>query len=316
MHFVIFLPDTFYSSIASAWAEILEAIRELDPASGLTWEFVRGRGSGVSKIGTAFPAKRAATRKIDVLAVLAGASSSVDLTVQLLERQALQAQPVLRRAERDQAIVAATCAAAYLVAQEGMLNGRRATISWWLKDAARQRFPMVRWEPSRLFVKSGRFYTSGAGFAGLDLLSVLLRDIGFARQERQVRRWLVLPPLRESQVPYEEQRAPSPADPFEAKLARVLRSDLSRLSVPELARLLAMSQRTLARQFGERLHLSPIRWLQQQRIEMAKSLLHSTRLTIAEVCEKIGYEDVPSFTRLFAKTTGMAPREYRRELIG
>jgi AraC family transcriptional activator FtrA len=315
MHFGLFLPHTFYSGVASAIAEILQLVGEVDPRSGITWEYLSPRRRAVSKIGTTFPARTMPSRRLDVLILHAGAAPEIPETMELLAAQSRQARPYLRRAARDGAIVAGTCSAAYFMADAGLLDGRRATVTWWLKHQMKQRFPAVKWEPSRLVTRAGRYYTSGAGFAGLELLSALLCDLGFAAQERRVRRLLVLPPSRGSQTPYEPRPIAS-RDPFEAKLQKIAQQDLGALNVSGLKRALGVSLRTLARQFGERVHTTPHKWIQQQRIETAKEMLHATSLNIGEIGQRVGYRDLPSFTRVFTRTVGMPPGEYRRQLVG
>ncbi len=220
---------------------------------------------------------------------------------------------MIRQARRDGAVVATTCGAAYLLAASGSLNGKRATISWWLKEAAQQQFPKVRWEPSRLVVRQGRIYTSGAGFSGVDLIATLLVDLGFRKEERHIRKLMALPPVRQFQSPYEivpNERA----SPFEDKLDKLSQENLPHLDLPLLAQKLGMSARTVSRMFFTELKTSPGKWVQAKRLQTARSLLEATRLTISEVCYRVGYQDLASFSRLFSKTTGMAPGEYRKHL--
>jgi transcriptional regulator GlxA family with amidase domain len=70
----------------------------------------------------------------------------------------------------------------------------------------------------------------------------------------------------------------------------------------------------VASRFVHELQTTPGRWIQEKRIETARALLERTRLSISEVCYRIGYQDVASFSRLFSNTTGMAPGEFRRQV--
>jgi transcriptional regulator GlxA family with amidase domain len=80
-----------------------------------------------------------------------------------------------------------------------------------------------------------------------------------------------------------------------------------------LADELGLSARTLSRRFHDTLNISPGRWIQEKRLQKAKALLEKTRLSVSEICFQVGYEDVASFSRLFSKSTGMAPGEFRRQ---
>jgi transcriptional regulator GlxA family with amidase domain len=150
----------------------------------------------------------------------------------------------------------------------------------------------------------------------LELTKALITDLGFAQEERMVRKLLLLPPSRKFQSPYEfalEELA-SEADPFARKLDQLAKGSISSLDVESLARAIGVSPRTLARRFFEVLQTTPGRWIQERRLETARALLEKTKLSVAEICYRVGYEDVASFSRLFSRSTGMAPGEFRRQV--
>jgi transcriptional regulator GlxA family with amidase domain len=180
---------------------------------------------------------------MDVLILLTGLGSELAPTPALLDVESRRAYPLLKQALKQGAVIAATCGAAYILADAGILDGKRATISWWLKKEVFQRFPDVKWEPSRILVQDGKIYTSGGGFSGLELLSALLSDLGFSQQERRMRKVMVLPPSRQFQSPY-EMTLDAPSSPFEIKLNR-------------LAKELSLSSRTLSRKFLDELQMTP-----------------------------------------------------------
>lgn len=314
MHVVIYLSSAFYAAIAATIIETLEAVNEVSGAKVFSFEFVAKQARAVSKSGIRFRASTEPSKKMDVLIVLAGAESEIPKTVRLLDRETKHVLPLVERAQRQGSIIAATCGASYLLAGSGILNGKRSTISWWLKKEASRRFPAVRWEPSRLIIRQGRIYTTGAGFSGLELITTLLLDLGLSKEERQVRKIMVLPPSRQFQSPYEES-FPAATDPFEKQLNRFSRENIRDLDLQFLARRLGMSSRSLSRKFIKELQTTPGKWIQEKRLEMARALLETTRLTVAEICHRIGYQDVASFGRLFAKSTGMPPADFRRQIV-
>ncbi len=299
MHVVVYLPSAFYSAIASTVVETLQAVNDVHGSALFSFEFVAKHPRAVSKSGISFPAKIRPSKRMDVLILLAGLRPEISETLRLLDQESEHTKPLIRLAQRQGAVIASTCGAAYLLAASGLLDGKRSTISWWLKKEAGRRFPKVRWEPSRLIIRQGRIYTSGAAFSGLELITTLLIDLGFAKEERQVRKLMVLPPSRQFQSPY-EMPVPEPVDAFEKKLNALSKENLPRLNIELLAQRFGMSPRTLSRRF----------------FETARTLLEATRLSVSEVCYRVGYQDVASFSRLFAKTTGMPPGEFRKEIQG
>jgi transcriptional regulator GlxA family with amidase domain len=314
VHVVIYLPSAFYAAIAATIIETLAAVNEVSSAKVFSFEFVAKRALAISKSGIRFKANTEPSKKMDVLILLAGAESEIPQTVRLLEQETKRVLPLIERAQRQGSIIAATCGASYLLAGAGILDGKRSTISWWLKKEAGRRFPAVRWEPSRMIVRQGRIYTTGAGFSGLELITTLLVDLGFEKEERQVRKLMVLPPSRQFQSPYEE-AFPDVRDPFEKQLNEFSKDNIRELDLRFLANRLGMSFRTLSRKFKNELQITPGKWIQNKRLEMARALLEMTRLSVSEICYRIGYQDVASFSRLFAKSTGMPPADFRRQIV-
>ncbi|WP_352698113.1 helix-turn-helix transcriptional regulator [Mesorhizobium sp. M0152] len=102
-------------------------------------------------------------------------------------------------------------------------------------------------------------------------------------------------------------------EPFRDRVEALAKKQLRRLDLALLGRELGLAPRTLARRFSDELHTTPGRWIQDQRIDAAKSLLESTRLGIVEVCYQVGYQDAASFSRLFMRAVGLSPGEYRRQ---
>ncbi|AXC12165.1 Transcriptional regulator, AraC family [Acidisarcina polymorpha] len=313
MHVVLYLPAAFYSAIASTLVETLQAVNQVRGEDVFTFEFVSKARLARSMSGITYPTKPRPTRQMDVLVLLTGVGTNATEAICALERQTEEAKSLVLLAQRQKAIIAATCGASYILANLGLLDGKKATISWWLKKEVRDRFPRVRWDAAQIILKDGRIYTTGAAFAGLELISKLLIDLGFAKEEGQVRKLMVLPPARTSQNPYEIAGLEESTS-FEKQLRRVVKGNLSKVDIAFLANGLKTSPRTLSRRFIEELQTSPGKWIQEQRLNTAKTLLESTSLGVSEICIRVGYRDVASFGRLFTRTTGVTPGRYRREV--
>ncbi len=315
-HVVIWLPVSFYSAVASTFVEILELVNSIKRAKVFSFEFVSKSSPSSSTSGISFSSSISPSRKMDVLVLLAMPGLDVPQLVRALESESKYSKPIIALAQRQDAIIAAHCGGCFLLAGSGALDGKRSTISWWLKTEAARRFPKVRWDASRILVRDGRIYTCGGGFSGLELAKALLLDLGFAKEERIVRKLLLLPPARRLQSPYEFplDRLSEDESRFALRLNKLSKKNLRTLNLDFLAKELGMSRRTMSRRFNDELKTSPGKWIQERRLEVAKALLESTKLGIADICHRIGYEDAASFSRLFSKVTGLAPGEYRQQI--
>lgn len=313
MHFVIYLPKGFYAAIAATIVETIQAVNDQLESDLITYDFIASEKQSVSKSGIFFNCKTKPTRSMNVLILLAGMKSISSPLGESFRTEENETAPLIRAALKEDAVIAATCGAPYLLANYGILNNKKATISWWLKNQAMALFPEVHWKASQILIKDENIYTSGGGFSGMEMITTILENAGFAAEIRKVRKLLVFPPTRQFQSPYEFPLEIE-RSPLETELNTILKSGPENLNTEKLATALGMSSRTMSRRFKEELATSPGKWIQQKRIELAISLLEETEETISEICYKVGYEDLSSFSRLFVKTTGMSPTEYRRQI--
>ena len=203
---------------------------------------------------------------------------------------------------------------AFVLAQAGLLDGRRATTHW--RDTARlaAAFPEVRMDQDVLFVDHGDVATSAGTGAGVDLCLHLVRADHGAAYAAQIARNMVLPPHREgSQLQYAAQPAPAKADESLAPVPEWATSRLdTRLTLAHLAERAGLSGRTLARRFAEQLGTSPGQWLIGQRIDAARVLLEQTDLPVEAIATRVGLTSAVNLRRRFRTHLGTTPGAYRR----
>ncbi|MEV0280752.1 helix-turn-helix domain-containing protein [Streptomyces sp. NPDC050610] len=220
----------------------------------------------------------------------------------------------LRAAHRRGARIAAICTGAFVLAQAGLLDGRRATTHW--RDAPRlaAAFPEVRVDQDVLFVDHGDVATSAGTGAGIDLCLHLVRSDHGAAYAAQIARNMVLPPHREgSQLQYAAQPVPAKADESLAPVLEWAASRLdARLTLDRLAEHAGLSSRTLARRFTEQLGTSPGQWLLGQRIDAARVLLEQTDLPVEAIATRVGLTSAVNLRRRFRAHLGTTPGAYRR----
>lgn len=223
-------------------------------------------------------------------------------------------RPVIERLASlpPEAPLAASCYGTFVLAASGLLDGRLATTTWWLRDAFSQRFPAVRLDADRALAEDGRCITGGAMTAHTDLSLHVLRRLFGARLAREVAGIMLVDGTRSSQRPFMsmprrfvDPLAQAAADRLAASLAEAVDST-------GLAAALGVSYRTLHRRFSAAAGMAPLAYLQALRVERAKELLEDSRASLERIVEQVGYSDVPAFRRLFLRQVGVSPAQYRQ----
>ncbi|MFI0453452.1 helix-turn-helix domain-containing protein [Actinomadura sp. 6N118] len=220
----------------------------------------------------------------------------------------------LRAAHQRGARIVAICTGAFVLAQAGLLDGRRAATHWRHAAQLAATFPEVQVDPDVLYVDHGDVATSAGTGAGIDLCLHLVRSDHGAAYAAQIARNMVLPPHREgSQLQYATQPAPARADESLAPLLEWATSQLdTRLTVGRLAERAGLSSRTLARQFTEQLGTSPGQWLLGQRLDAARILLEQSNLPVEAIATRVGLASAVNLRRRFRAHFGTTPGTYRR----
>ncbi|MFE6225993.1 GlxA family transcriptional regulator [Streptomyces sp. NPDC057854] len=220
----------------------------------------------------------------------------------------------LRRAAEAGARMVSLCTGAFALAEAGLLDGRRATAHWMHTAQLAERYPKVRVDDSVLYVDDGDVLTSAGLTAGLDLcLHLVRRDLG-AHVANQLARRMVVPAHRTGgQAQFIDLSVPTTDDRSLAPVLDWARAHLDRpLTVEDLARRASMSTRTLHRRLHAATGTTPLRWLLNQRLARAQSLLESTDLPIEKIGELSGLGTANNLRHHFLRQVGVSPSDYRR----
>ncbi|MEV7093307.1 helix-turn-helix domain-containing protein [Amycolatopsis sp. NPDC051045] len=220
----------------------------------------------------------------------------------------------LRAAYRRGTRIVAICTGAFVLAQAGLLDGRRAATHWRHTAQLAATFPEVQVDPGVLYVDHGDVATSAGTGAGIDLCLHLVRSDHGAAYAAEIARSMVLPPHREgNQLQYATQPAPAKAD---ESLAPLLEWATSRIDTPltvgRLAERAGVSSRTLARRFTEQLGTSPGQWLLDQRLNATRVLLEQTDLPVEAIATRVGLASAVNLRRRFRAHLGTTPGAYRQ----
>lgn len=207
------------------------------------------------------------------------------------------------------------CTGATLLAAAGLLQGRRATTHWRFVESFARHHPSVVWDPDPIWVRDGRFYTSAGISAGMDLAIALLEEDAGSAVALDVARHMVMFLRRPgSQAQFSVALA---AQATERRVLQELQAwiagNLDRdLSVETLAARAAMSARNFARVFTRELGATPARYVEQARIEAARTRLQSSDDGVERIARRCGFSSAELMRRAFVRHLNVSPSQYRK----
>jgi transcriptional regulator GlxA family with amidase domain len=220
------------------------------------------------------------------------------------------ASELLHDYARRNVTVTAACIGTFILAESGLLNGHRATTTWWLAPMFRSRYPDVELEDSSMLVHSGRFVTAGAALGHMDLALWLVRSV--SPQLASLTAQYLIVDSRPSQSAYALTDHLVHTDPLVGKFESWARANLARgFSLNAAARAVGSSKRTLARRLDAVLGKSPLEYVQALRVERAVHLLKTTRASVDEIAARVGYSDGVTLRALLRRSRNTGVREIR-----
>jgi transcriptional regulator GlxA family with amidase domain len=210
--------------------------------------------------------------------------------------------------------IASVCTGAFVLAETGLLDGKKATTHWGFVRQFRKRYPRVKCRPDALITDEGDLFCSGGSNSCIDLSLYLVEKLCGRTVAIQCAKAMVYDLGRSTQAPYSALIAKrSHRDGMIHDAQNLIEEHFSqRLGVSMLARRANMSERTFQRRFKEATGDTPVNFLQKVRIEAARDLLETGNRSFEEITCMVGYEDPGSFRKIFLRQTGLLPRDYQR----
>ncbi|MFT4067002.1 GlxA family transcriptional regulator [Paraburkholderia sp.] len=209
--------------------------------------------------------------------------------------------------------VASVCSGAFLLAEAGLLNGRRVVTHWARCDELAQRYPRLRVETDPIFIRDGAIWTSAGVTAGIDLaLALLEEDHGRAMALDVARELVVFLKRPGGQSQFSAMLSLQNGDDRFGELHVWMASHLaSDLSVPALARRMHMSERSFMRHYKTQTGRTPARAVEQLRVEAAQRLLCETGWSVKRIAARCGFGSEETMRCGFGRVLGVAPQVYR-----
>ncbi len=210
-------------------------------------------------------------------------------------------------------ILTAACNGNFLLAEAGVLNGKRATTHWSLIDVFRKRYKEITLEPEKIIVDNGSILSAAGVTAYFNLALFLVERYGSKELALTSAKVFLVDSGRKIQTPYQMfQVAKNHGDDEIVSIQDWLENNFNEnITLERMAEVCNLGKKTLMRRFKKVTGETPLIYLQKLRIENAKRLLESKRVSFNEITWKVGYNDVSSFHRVFKSQTGLTPIEYR-----
>ena len=283
--------------IAGAYGGGAYALRVLAP----------GAGPVTSSAGAAMTAEALDEGPYDTI-VVAGGDGTREAIVQAV------IAPWLRRQAQTARRIASVCSGAYLLAEAGLLEGRRCTTHWSRSDHFTRLYANVRLEPDRIFVRDGPVWTSAGITAGIDLaLALIEEDLGSTIARRTAQQLVVHHRRPGGQSQFSTLLEMGGINGRFGALMDWARERLSEtLSVERLAEQAAMSPRNFARAFVAEVGVTPAKAMERLRLEAARLRVETTLEPIDRVAEASGFGDPERMRRAFLRAFGQPPQALRR----
>ncbi len=210
--------------------------------------------------------------------------------------------------------IASVCTGALVLAEAGLLDGRRATTHWGSCDVLAQRYPAVRVDPDPIFVRDGETWTSAGVTAGIDMaLAMVEDDLGRDVALAIARRFVVFLKRPGGQSQFSAQLSGQFAEqpPLRDLQAWVVEHLGEDLSVERLANQVAMSVRNFSRAFHREVGVTPARFVERARVEDARRRLEDTVTSVEEIAVGCGFGTAETMRRTFLRVLRVTPTDYR-----
>jgi transcriptional regulator GlxA family with amidase domain len=222
----------------------------------------------------------------------------------------------LRAMRHRGAILCSTCSGALLLADAGLLDGEETTSHWILQRIFRELFPKVclRLDRELIVSRDERLVMSGASTAWYDLVLYLISRYAGPATAQALAKFMMVQWHADGQTPYLPFEEPMQHGDRAVKEAQLWLREHWRDPNPVEGMIAQsrLSPRNFARRFRKATGLAPLAYVQRLRIERAKQMMENTPTAIDEISAEVGYEDASFFRRIFKRTVGLKPVDYRR----
>lgn len=225
----------------------------------------------------------------------------------------------IRQQANDLERLCSVCTGLFVLARTGLIDECATTTHWQHVDEARAAFPNLRIEPDALFLRQGKFATSAGVTAGIDLaLSLVEEDFGPSIAARVARHLVVFVQRPGDQRQFSSllREQTHTRDAFADLIPWISEHLAQPLSARGLAERVNLSERQFRRRFQALTGQTPVKYVEQLRIETACERLVHDSTSMDQIARSVGYDNEDSFRRAFLRLRGVSPSEFRARFSG
>lgn len=226
-----------------------------------------------------------------------------------------EAIPYFKKLHEQGSSLASLCIGAFLLAETGLLSGKKCSTHWAYMNEFKERYPDVEVEDGAIITEYDTIYSSGGASSLWNLILYLVEKFADRETAIMVSKYFALDFGRDSQSQFaifKGQR--NHGDDAIQKVQDYIEKNYSiKISIENLANLIHSGRRTFERRFQKATNNTPLEYIQRVRIEAAKNFFEASRKNVTEIMLNVGYTDTKAFRDIFKKLTGLTPIEYRNK---
>lgn len=226
-----------------------------------------------------------------------------------------EAIPHFTRLHKNGSSIASLCIGAFLLAETGLLKGKKCSTHWAYLHEFKKRYPDIEVEDGTIITEHERIYSSGGANSIWNLLLYLVEKYTDRETAILISKYFAIDIGRENQSQFAIFKGQqNHGDKAIQTVQQYIESNYQqKITIDTLANLVHVGRRTFERRFKEATHNTPIEYIQRVRIEVAKNHFEDSRKNVNEIMFDVGYTDTKAFREVFRKITGLTPVEYKNK---
>ena len=226
-----------------------------------------------------------------------------------------EAIPYFKKLHENGTSLASLCIGAFLLAETGLLNGKKCSTHWAHITEFKEKYPLVEVEDGAVITEHDNIYSSGGASSLWNLILYLVEKFSDRETAVMISKYFALDIGRDSQSQFAIFKGQkNHGDAGIQKIQTYIEENYEdKITIEDMINLINVGRRTFERRFKEATTNTPMEYLQRVRIEAAKKFFEASRKNVTEVMYGVGYTDTKAFRDIFKKITGLTPIEYRNK---